>query len=122
MSPSEHLVIAPLVMARGSSLRIEDGAGTLVRVRWGGAWLTQEADARDYYLAAGESFRLDRGGQTLVTALRRVCLEVAAPQAGHAARRIVLWPAGGPQHIDLYPRSGEKLMTRLLSAIGLAHA
>ena len=122
MSPSEHLVIAPLVMARGSSLRIEDGAGIIVRVRWGGAWLTQEADGRDYYLVAGESFRLDRGGCALVTALRRACVDVLAPQAEGFARRIALWPAGGAQHVCLYPQSGGQLVTRLLSAIGLAHA
>src|SRR3954471_19515340 len=120
MSPSEHLVVDQLVMARGSSLRIQDGSGMVVRVRWGGAWLTQEADGRDHYLTAGEGFCLDRGGSALVTALRRACVDVVAPQAEPHARRIVLWPAGGPEHIQLHPRSGGPLVTRLLSAIGLA--
>ena len=122
MSPAEHIVINHLVMARGSSLRIEDGAGIMVRVRWGGAWLTQEADGRDHYLTAGQGFCLDRDGCALVTALRRACVDVMAPQAEGYARRVVLWPAGGPEHIHLYPQSGGQLVTRLLSAIGLAHA
>jgi hypothetical protein len=122
MSAAEHIVIDHLVMPRGSSLRIDDGAGILVRVRWGGAWLTQEADGRDHYLSAGEGFRLDRGGAALVTALRRACVDVIAPEAQGYARRIMLWPAGGTEHIHLHPQSGGQLVTRLLSAIGLAHA
>ena len=122
MSTSEHIVLDQLVMARGSSLRIEDGRGITIRVRWGGAWLTQESDGRDYYLSPGESFCLDRDGSALVTALRRACVDAIAPQPEGYARRIVLWPAGGSNYIDLYPEPGRQLVTRLLSAIGLAHA
>ena len=121
MSTSQHMVLDQLVMARGSSLRIEDGAGITIRVRWGGAWLTQEGDGRDHYLTAGESFRLDRGGSALVTALRRACVDATAPAAEGYARRIVLWPAGGSHYIDLYPESGRRIVARLLDAIGLAH-
>lgn len=122
MSTSEHRVLDQLVMARGSSLRIEDGAGIIVRVRWGGAWITQEGDGRDHYLSPGESFRLDRGGSALVTALRRACIDATSPKAEAYARRIVLWPAGGAAYIDLYPESGRRIVTRLLNAMGLAHA
>jgi hypothetical protein len=122
MSTFEHIVLDQLVMARGSSLRIEDGSGITIRVRWGGAWLTQESDGRDHYLSPGESFRLDRGGSALVTALRRACVDAIAPKAEGYARRIVLWPAGGSNYIDLYPEPGRQLVTRLLSAVGLAHA
>jgi hypothetical protein len=116
------MVLDQLVMARGSSLRIEDGAGITIRVRWGGAWLTQEADGRDIYLSPGETFRLDRSGSALVTALNRACVDATAPQREGYARRIVLWPAGGSEYIDLYPESGRRIVTRLLNAMGLAHA
>ena len=119
---TDHLVLDQLVMARGSSLRIEDGAGITIRVRWGGVWVTQESDGRDYYLRPGESFQLDRGGSALVTALQRACVDATAPKASGYARRMVLWPAGGADYIDLYPEPGRQLVTRLLSAIGLAHA
>ena len=122
MTNSEHMVLDQLVMARGSSLRIEDGEGITVRVRWGGAWLTQEADGRDHYISPGESFRLDRGGSALVTALQRACIDATAPTPEGYARRIVLWPAGGSEYIDIYPESGRRIVTRLLNAIGLAHA
>ncbi len=118
----EHIVLDQLVMARGSSLRIEDGAGIVISVRWGGACPTQEAAARDHYLSPGEGFRLDRGGSALVTALRRACVDATAPKREGYARRMVLWPAGGSNYIDLYPEPGRQLVTRLLSAIGLAHA
>ena len=36
MSTSEHIALDQLVMSRGSSLRIEDGSGITIRVRWGG--------------------------------------------------------------------------------------
>ena len=122
MSNLEHTVLDQFVMARSSSLRIEDGEGITIRVRWGGAWLTQEADGRDYYLNPGESFRLDRSGSALVTALQRACIDATAPSAEAYARRIVLWPAGGTEYIDIYPESGRRIVTRLLNAIGLAHA
>lgn len=122
MSSSKHIVLDQLVLARGSSLRIEDGPGITFRVRWGGVWITQEGDPRDHYLAAGETFRLDRAGSTLLTVLHRACVDATAPQSERYARRILLWPAGGSHYIDLYPESGRQLVTRLLSAIGLAHA
>ena len=122
MPNSEHIVLDQLVMARGSSLRIEDGDGMTIRVRWGGAWITQEADRRDYYIAPGESFRLNRGGSALVTALQRACVDATSPRTEGYARRIVLWPAGGTEYIDLYPESGRRIVSRLLNAIGLAHA
>jgi len=57
-------------LARGGVLRIEDGRGSLIHVRDGALWLTQEGDARDRYLAAGSSFRLDRDGLAIAQALR----------------------------------------------------
>ncbi|MBV9360942.1 MAG: DUF2917 domain-containing protein, partial [Betaproteobacteria bacterium] len=80
MANSEKIVLDQLVMARGSSLRIEDGEGMTLRVRWGGTWITQEADHRDYYVSPGESFRLDRGGSALVTALNRACVDATSPR------------------------------------------
>lgn len=58
------------VMARGRVLRIEDAAGSVLHVRSGAVWLTQEGDRRDYYLPAGSSLRLDREGLALAQATR----------------------------------------------------
>ena len=74
-------------MARGSFLRVEDGRGLLLHVRDGELWITQEADHRDYYVKAGESFRPDRGGVLLAHALTASNLSLAARvRAGRLAR------------------------------------
>jgi hypothetical protein len=67
-------------MHRGGLLRIEQGPDTVVRVREGAVWLTQEGDARDRHLAAGEAFRLDRPGLAIVQALQHTTLSVSVPQ------------------------------------------
>ncbi len=58
-------------IARGALARIVDGSGALVSVWDGALWITQEGDARDYYIPAGQSFRIQRDGLTLVHALQR---------------------------------------------------
>ena len=56
-------------MKSGSVLRIEDGRDTVITVLRGELWLTQEGDRRDRYLAAGQSFRLDRQGVAIASAM-----------------------------------------------------
>ena len=78
-------------MSRGGVLRIEEGRDTVVRVREGAIWLTQENDIRDRHLAAGEAFRLDRPGLAIVQALQHTILSVSvsAPASlGARLRRI----------------------------------
>jgi hypothetical protein len=52
---------------RGDLVCIRDGAGVLVAVERGTAWLTQGGDRRDVVLEAGGSFRLDRTGVAVVS-------------------------------------------------------
>lgn len=67
-------------MERGGLLRIEHGQGSVLHVREGAVWLTQEGDALDRYLGPGESFRLDRDGLALAQALHaRTTLTVIPP-------------------------------------------
>ena len=67
-------------MSRGSVLRVEDGPGTVITVWEGELWLTQEGDRRDRYLAAGQSFRLDRPGVAVAHAMKRAVVSLAAPE------------------------------------------
>ncbi|MEA3192601.1 MAG: hypothetical protein QOD26_934 [Betaproteobacteria bacterium] len=53
----------------GATLRIEDGAGLVVEISKGVAWLTQDRDPRDYVLRAGDWLRLDRSEPVVVAAL-----------------------------------------------------
>jgi len=81
-------------VGQGEVLRLRDAAGRHVGVVRGSVWLTQHGDQRDRVLHAGESFRLDRDGLTLVVPLggaARVVLEdglVAAPSAREYAGQV----------------------------------
>ena len=55
-------------MTPGRSLRLHDAAGCTVTCCAGTVWITQERDARDVFLATGESFTLDRPGLALIRA------------------------------------------------------
>lgn len=64
-----------LQIRRGSVARIQNGRGMLLSVQDGGVWITQSGSTKDVCLDAGESFRIDRDGLTLVSSVGR------APQA-----------------------------------------
>jgi hypothetical protein len=73
-----------------------DGArGATLRVTRGRVWLTQERDARDIVLDAGDAFTIECGGRTVVEALEgaTLCLPVSRQsgrnrQARRMPRRI----------------------------------
>ncbi len=65
-------------LARGDHLRIRDGHGAHVAVGHGTAWLTQHGDRRDIVIGAGESFRIDRDGVTVVSILFAAEISVSA--------------------------------------------
>lgn len=80
--------------------RLEDAAGTRLRVRSGSVWITQERDHRDHYVPATGSIALDRPGLALVHALEPAELVVwrPVPQVSRAARvaysnlmKLLLW-------------------------------
>lgn len=55
-------------LARGHSLKVRDAAGCTVMCCAGTVWITQENDARDIFLTAGERFTFDRPGLALIRA------------------------------------------------------
>jgi DUF2917 family protein len=68
-----------IALNRRGFLRINDGPGTAIHVWSGALWVTQEGDARDHYLSAGESFIIDRRGTAIATAMRRASVSVTPP-------------------------------------------
>jgi len=74
-----YLAYGAMQMARGAFVRLEHAKGVLFRVRDGELWITQEGDRRDYYVKAGESFRLDRDGTALACALRASRVSLSSP-------------------------------------------
>lgn len=92
-------------LERGTLARIADGKGAFVCVWDGALWVTQEGDQRDYYVAAGESFRIARDGVTLINALRRAVVTVGAPRESAATERLTtrlvrLWVHAFARHAN----------------------
>jgi len=79
-----RLVAGGMSMARGDLIAIRGGRGALVFAESGTVWLTQDHDARDVVLEAGEWFRLDRDGTALVQAHRAATVTITAPDEGLA--------------------------------------
>src|SRR5262245_13620681 len=102
----EHLVEGNLQLASGSLLRIEEGRGMLVYVWRGGVWITQAHDDRDRLLAAGDWFRIERGGLTLVSAAGRTVLSLTSPREHGFAKRIDVVRAGTEIVEPLYAAPG----------------
>jgi uncharacterized protein YjiS (DUF1127 family) len=76
--------IGVVQLARGEPLRVQNPRGRHLSVVDGSVWITQQGDARDPVLEAGETFRFDRDGLALVTPLggpAQVVLEGEQPDA-----------------------------------------
>ena len=54
-------------IVNGDVARIQNGRGVMLSVQHGTVWITQTDSVADVFLNAGESFRLDRDGRTLVS-------------------------------------------------------
>jgi DUF2917 family protein len=114
---------ASIGMKRGKLLRIDDGCDIEVSVVYGSVWITQDQDANDICLAAGESFRIDRDGATLVNALKPSVLTFTPPMShdralrvsmlGVGAARIPLLEAGAPWKSTRFDHSLERFWVRL---------
>jgi hypothetical protein len=125
MNASEVLVQGSIAMTRGSILRVEDGRDLTLYVWEGAVWLTQEGDARDRWVGAGEWFRLDRQGAAIAHATQRTVMTIAAPGRERYARRIVLAKAGSAAPVELYSAANTgasvgALLRRFWSAFSLS--
>jgi hypothetical protein len=65
---------AQIPLAPRALHRIVDGEGLTLLCLKGAVWVTQEDDARDIILTAGESFTLDRNGLAVLYALSAACI------------------------------------------------
>lgn len=81
----EHAASSRIVeLPRGEVHRIVDGRGTLIASLGGNVWITQDGDERDVVLEAGKTFRLDRQGLALVTALGPAMVAVLSDRAAES--------------------------------------
>ncbi len=85
---NHDLNLSSTFLARGTLQRIDDGQGTWVQCLSGTLWLTQQDDARDIVLEAGDEARIERAGTSIVSALsdvRFVLLRGDAPPQAAAS-------------------------------------
>lgn len=73
-------VTGPIALHRRQLARLDDAAGGVIRVTEGRVWITQEREGVDHVLGAGESFRVERPGLTVISALHASILEICAPR------------------------------------------
>ena len=69
----------PVYLKPRELLPVQDGIGIEVKALRGNLWITQDGDSKDTVLGPGESFVIDRGGLTLVTALLGAAVLVLQP-------------------------------------------
>jgi hypothetical protein len=65
-----------LALARGELLRLDDAGCFEVLVESGRVWITEERNARDTWLAAGQSARLEGRGLTLLEATEQARIRI----------------------------------------------
>jgi hypothetical protein len=70
-------------ISKGAMLKLRDARGMVIEVRRGSLWITEEGNARDYYVARGDWLRLDRDGLAVAQALEKS--EVAISRAAKVA-------------------------------------
>lgn len=76
----------PISLARGGTLRIPEGEGTLVYVWDGEIWLTEDGRPEDHVLSAGQWFRLGRS-PAIAQAFRHSVLTLTRPARPPSALR-----------------------------------
>ena len=103
-----YLVHGGMDMARGTTVRIQDGAGILVYVWEGELWVTQEGDGRDYFVTPGTWFRIERDGGSLLCATRRTHATLTSPTPANYARVITMTPEGSITPRVLYESSSQR--------------
>ncbi|HUL92419.1 MAG TPA: DUF2917 domain-containing protein [Burkholderiales bacterium] len=98
---------AVVVLRAREMIRLEQAAGTQLRVRHGSVWITQCGDHKDYYLPENGAITLDRRGLALIHALKPAELIVSQPAprpslGARVARTLAGWAARrfGPEGIE----------------------
>ena len=123
MNALEYVVQGRVSLKHGGVLRVEDGPGVVIYVWKGAVWVTQEQDSRDYYVGAGDCFRVDRKGTTLVSPTsEQALISLTAPRPDDYAQRVVLSGAGSKGPIQVCPTARPNAIARLLAALGVAQA
>jgi hypothetical protein len=64
-------------LARGQTLKVHDGAGSVICAREGSIWVTEENSRKDVVLESGACFRLQSHGLALIQAFTDASVSLA---------------------------------------------
>lgn len=67
------LKLAATCLKRGQMQREQDARGSLLQCLSGTLWLTQEGEAQDIVLEAGDEARIEHAGLSILSALSETC-------------------------------------------------
>ena len=65
-----------ILLERGEAMPLRDSAGRTVHAHAGRVWITEEDNASDVLLQAGDSYRLGRNGLAVVEALSEAAISI----------------------------------------------
>jgi len=115
-----------LTLPEGQVLRLRDAAGRHLTVVHGDVWITQLSEPRDPVLGAGETFRFERDGLSLVQPLGGpavVLLEAGlVPEDDVPARESVSARARWLIHSESFQREAHRLRAEAIAAMFAAAA
>jgi len=102
MDMNVHIGRATLVLGECDILSLEDAAGSVISVRAGSVWITQEFDGTDHVVRAGDRFRIHRDGRTVLQAFGEAEVSVRggaeAVDAARTVRHAVQGSIGAASH------------------------
>jgi len=81
------LNLAATHLQRGELQRVPDAQGSLVLCLSGTLWLTQEGDAHDIVLDAGDEARIEHAGLSILSALRDASFVLTPENGSHRLAR-----------------------------------
>ena len=64
-------------LARGQTLKLQDGVGSTICAREGTVWITEENSRKDVVLSPGACYRVGKPGLTLVQAFADASVSLA---------------------------------------------
>jgi Protein of unknown function (DUF2917) len=79
MNESDYRTVRTIDLDHDQMLVFENRARTQVKVLYGGVWMTQEGDPRDYFAGSGEEVAVRSRHRAIVEALQPTRVQISAP-------------------------------------------
>jgi hypothetical protein len=104
-SVTRHAILHANSLPRGAWLALEDGVATVIQVKQGEVWISEEGSFIDHILVAGQHYAIDRPGVAIVSMQSEADIAMHLPTGGMPPRRIDLHVAGDGEGQRLYQRT-----------------